>query len=226
MAAIQPKNTDEILVNKISEKTPANNVNISDSFEFVDGGAAVPVSATIDIGTSTAAEHVQEAFVKTITSNGQALTLGTESDHNLDLKQTDLTRFSLTSSGLEQDATNGGSIIMSKASTAVVPGLAQTALTAAGTTISDAYQMTGVFHHFTTVAASSGAKLWNAPLYTKIELVNSGANALALYPPDGSGTINGGGAGSAVSIAVNGYVVCVKVSATNWICREITSAAA
>lgn len=226
MAAIQPKNTDIIHVNRINEKTAASHVNIHNSIYVVDGAEVKPVAATINLGTSTAAEHFLEGFFKEITSNGQALTLGTDSNHDINLKQNALTRFALSSTGLAQDSTNGVSITMTKASTGVVPGVATTGLTATGSAIGDAFGMTSVFNHFTTVAASTGCQLWDAPLYLPIIVVNSGANALALYPHDGTGTLNGGVAGAAVSLAANSFTYCVRVSSTNWICREITSAAA
>jgi hypothetical protein len=225
MAAIQPKNTDDIRVNVIREKTAATGVTINRAIQVVDQGAVVPVDATTDLGTSTAAEHFQEAFVKEVTSNGQALALGTDSAHSIDLKTNATTRWSMESDGdLAQDTTNGGSILVTKQSTAVVAGVAATGLTAAGTTISDALALTCVFNNLTTVAASTGAKLWDAPLNTLIFVRNAGANALLLYPHSGSGTLNGGGAGSSVSIATGAMAMCWKVSSTNWIAIEFTVA--
>lgn len=227
MAAIQPKNTNTIHVDRINEKTALAAVNIQNGI-YVDGSGIRPVFAGMDIGAATsAATHFRELFAKELTSTGQVLDVGTDSAHALNLKTNILTRFSVTSGGdLAQDATSGGSITFTKASTTVVPGLASTALTAAGTTISDALALTATFNHITTAAASTGVKLWDSPLSAQLVIVNSGANAIVVYPHSGSGTINGGAGGAGVSLATNSFTICVRVSSTNWICREIVSAAA
>lgn len=244
MADIQPKNTDTIRVNSIKEKTGGTGVTIENIAKIDDiredtGGAGVslnqivkflsailPLTANIDLGTSTAAQHIKEAFIKELTSNGQALTLGTDSAHSVDLKTSGSTRVSLESDGdLAQDGTNGGNLLWTKASTAVAQAAA-TSLTAAGTIITDALDLTAVFNHITTAAASSGVQLWDAPIGSKIEVVNSGANAVNVFPHSGTGTINGAAGGAAVSVATNAHAYFVRVSSTNWIGREITSAAA
>jgi hypothetical protein len=226
MADIQPKNTDTIRVNVITEKTGASGVSINSCVKANSATALTPVSATIDLGGSAAATHYRKTFTKEITSEGQSITIGTNSAHSCDLKSTGLTRVSIGSDGtITQDATNGGSLVWTKTSTAVAQASA-TALTAAGTIISDALALVNVFNHVTTAAAATGVKLWDAPIGTKIEVVNSGANALNVFPHSASGTMNGGAAGAAVSVATNTYNIFVRVSSTNWIAREITSAAA
>lgn len=88
-------------------------------------------------------------------------------------------------------------------------------LTATGTAITDALQITAVVSHFGTVASSTGAK---APQDMNpgdmILVLNRGAQTLALYPPTSSGIINGGSAGAAVNIAANksGLLFCAKLN--------------
>jgi hypothetical protein len=163
--AIQPKNTTDILVNNIDEKTASAGVTI----------------------------------------NG-AVTVETDGD-------------------LAQDATDGGNLLWTKTSTAVAQAAA-TGLTASGTIITDALDLTAVFNHVTTAAASTGVQLWDAPIGSQLVVVNSGANALNVWPHSGTGTINSGVAGAAVAVATNTYNVFVRVSSTDWIGREIASAAA
>ena len=226
MAAIQPKNTTDILVDKVDQKTAATGVKIQSLVHFKHTGTVVPLTATCDIGSSTAAEHIRETFTKEVTSNGQALPVGTDSVHSLELKTNALTRVAIESDGdLAQDATNGGNLLWTKASTGIAVKHANT-LTAAGTLISDALDLTAVFNVLTTVAASTGAQLWDAPVGTMIIVVNAGANALALYPHSGTGTINGGSAGVSVSIATASLALCVRDTSTNWIAREIAAPAA
>jgi hypothetical protein len=225
MAAIQPKNTDEIHVNIIKEKTAATGVEVQDIVTFTT--AMLPMTAVVDAGSSTAAEHFREAFIKTISSNGQAMELGTDSAHALNLKTTALTRFSLTSAGdLDQDLTNGGSVTLTKASTCVVPGTTGTGLTAAGTLISDALDLTAVFNNVTTTAAATGVQLWDAPLHSMIFVRNAGANALAVYPHSALGTINGGGGGASVAVAAATLNIFWRTSTTAWIGVEFAVAAA
>lgn len=246
MADIQPKNTDTIRVNKIKEKTGGSGITL-DNTVLVDAlvektasngvrlnsivkftTAVIPLTSSIDLGTSTGAEHYREGFFKEITSNGQALLLGTDSAHDLTFKTgaTGLTRMSVLATGeLSQDGTNGSNLLWTKASTAICQAAA-TSITAAGTVITDAFDLVSVFNHVTTAAASTGVQLWDAPIGAKIEVVNSGANALNVFPHSGTGTINGGAGGAAVAVATNTYNVFVRVSSTNWIGREIASAAA
>lgn len=242
MAAIQPKNTDNIKVNIINEKTAASKVSFPDGTKIdsiveYTGAAGVslnailkcttlvlPLSSTIDLGN--VANHFREMLIKEVTSSGQALSVGTDSAHSLTLKSNALDRVAIESDGdLAQDATNGGNLLWTKTSTAVAQAAA-TALTAAGTVITDALDLTSVFNHLTTVAASTGVQLWDAPIGAQITVINGGANALLVYPHSGAGTINGGVAGASVSVATATYNIFVRVSSTNWIGREIASAAA
>lgn len=246
MADIQPKNTDTIRVNVIKEKTSSAGITL-DNTTKVDSivekislagvslnsvvkvtTGLVPLAATLDIGTSTGVEHIRELYAKEITSNGQDLSIGTDSAHSLVLKSGSggLSRVAIESDGdVAQDATNGGNLLWTKSSTGLALKHSNT-LTAAGTTIADALVLIAVYNVLTTVAASSGAKLWDAPIGTMVIVVNAGANALALYPHSVSGTINGGGGGSSVSIATAALAICIRDTANNWIAREIAAPAA
>jgi hypothetical protein len=133
------------------------------------------------------------------------------------------TRWSFTSTGnLSQDGTNGASIVLTKASTGIqLP--TTTGITAAGTTVADATQLTAVYNNITTVAAGTGVKMWNVGT-SMIFVRNGGANALNVYGVDASATINGGGAGSPVSVAVGATVAMVRVAANTWIAFEAPAA--
>lgn len=92
-----------------------------------------------------------------------------------------------------------------------------TGLTATGSALSDAYQITTLNAVFSTVALSTGAKL---PSYWPIGQVgfvqNDGANPLTLYPPTSTGTINGGSAGAGVTIAAAAGNMIVRTTSTNF----------
>lgn len=240
MADIQPKNTDTIRVNTIKEKTASagitldntikvnainekttnNGVQLQGIMGFRSDGTKrlYPLASDVDLGTSTAAEHIQVAYIKTIKSNGQALAVGTDSAHDFTLKTDALTRFKIGSGGtLEQDPTNGSSILMTKASTCVVPGTALTGISAAGSVITDATDLTAVFNNVTTVGANQGVQLWDAPLHSELIVRNASGTTVRVYPESGTSNIDGGAAGAYVNVEAAYMGTFRKVSATNWI---------
>ena len=76
------------------------------------------------------------------------------------------------------------------------------AITAAGTTLGTATPLNAKFNKVTTAAASTGVSLPVAAAGDMVVVQNSGANALSVYPATAAGTIAGGSAGAAVSLAV------------------------
>lgn len=102
---------------------------------------------------------------------------------------------------------------------AVVQGLLGTVadgLTAAGSTNADALQLGAAINRSTTTASGTGVKL---PLPTpgdRVTVINSGANALLVYPGTGA-TINALTATSGgFSVAAGGRADFVGVTNTNW----------
>lgn len=215
MAAIQPKNTTDIKVDNIDEKTGGAGVDLNGIVRAVAAGALKPLSATVDLGTSTAAEHYREVFAKEVTSDGQELTLGTDDAYDVDIKRNGNVMFSLTAAGIESDATNGGSFITQKANTCVT-GPHVSDISAAGSSISDATDLTGQTNRVTTVSASQGVQLWDAPIGATIMVWNSSGTACNVYPHDSSSQLNGGGAGTAKSLPASDMFLCFRKDATNW----------
>lgn len=92
-----------------------------------------------------------------------------------------------------------------------------TGITAAGTTITDATQLSSFINIVSTTAASTGVKLNSSWPVGQIGLVqNNGANALNLFPPTASLTINGGSAGAAVTIAAAAGNLIIRLSSTDF----------
>lgn len=92
-----------------------------------------------------------------------------------------------------------------------------TGLTAAGTTITDALQLTAFTSILSTVAAATGVKL--PPLWPigQIGFVqNNGANALNIFPPTATIKLNGGTDGAAVTTAAAAGALIVRLSATDF----------
>lgn len=76
-------------------------------------------------------------------------------------------------------------------------------ISAAGSTLATATPLTSRFNKVTTVAASAGVSLPVGVGVGEVVVVqNSGSNALSVYPATATGTIAGGSAGAAVSLAV------------------------
>lgn len=141
----------------------------------------------------------------------------------IQLYTTNLLRWYIDAAGpLTQDATNGGDIILTKGSTSVRQTAVNT-ITAAGTGTGDATALTGVINNVTTVAASTGVRLWNAGVGTVVHVRNGGANALTVYPNTG-GTINAGSTDAAVSVATGAICTLACVAASTWIASEAPAA--
>lgn len=80
---------------------------------------------------------------------------------------------------------------------------AATGLVATGSALADALPLRAKFNKVGTAAASTGVSLpVGAAAGDMVVVQNSGANALSVYPATAAGTIAGGSAGAAVSLAV------------------------
>lgn len=89
------------------------------------------------------------------------------------------------------------------------------AVSAAGSTQSDATALTVDFNVVTTVAASTGVKLPTGVAGSRIVIVNKGANTLNIYPVTGA-TIDALAENAAIQIAANGSIEIMASSATQW----------
>lgn len=93
----------------------------------------------------------------------------------------------------------------------------QTAVSAAGSAITDATDLTAEVTDVGTVASSTGVQLPDAAQGKVFLVRNSGANTLTVYPHSAAGTINGGSAGAGVSVATTEIAIFVRTTSTNWI---------
>ena len=89
-------------------------------------------------------------------------------------------------------------------------------VSAAGTTISDATDLTASLNIVTTAAASSGVQLYNGEIGDSQEILNLGANSVTVYPDSTSNRINQLTAGSGFLLAANTSVVVRKLTTTRW----------
>lgn len=92
-----------------------------------------------------------------------------------------------------------------------------TGLTATGTGIGDALQLTAFNSVLSTVALSTGCKLPSAWPVGQIGYIqNNGANPLNLFPPTAAIRINGGTLGAAVTIAAAAGNLIIRLSSTDF----------
>ena len=97
--------------------------------------------------------------------------------------------------------------------TAAICGEGASAVSAAGTTSSDATALTSIYNRISTVAAGAGVKLPPCEMGATIWVTNVGANALLVYPWDTGTTIGGA---TSLTIAPNSAVCFFAVSNTRW----------
>ena len=114
---------------------------------------------------------------------------------------------------LAKEIMQGG---FSAGSARAVNGGVTSAITAAGTTIADATDLTTSQNIITTAAASTGVQLLDGEIGDSQEILNLGANAVTVYPPTTSARINQLTAGSGFSLAPNTSVWCRKWTSTRW----------
>ena len=98
-----------------------------------------------------------------------------------------------------------------------INGAIATGLTAAGTTISDALDLTADTNVIATCAAGAGVQLPSGELGDSVEIYNGGANACKVYPDASTVQCNSLGVGNAFQLATNTMCYCRRVSTTRWV---------
>ena len=101
--------------------------------------------------------------------------------------------------------------------TSAITASVSAALTAAGTVIGDALALVSLVNVVSTALASTGVKLPDVDIGVEVIVQNNGANAINLFPHSSTGTINGGSAGAAVTIAAAAGNRAYRVSSTDWL---------
>ncbi len=115
---------------------------------------------------------------------------------------------------LALDIVKGG---FSPQSAKAINGQVQSSITAAGTSISDATDLTASINVVTTAAASSGVQLPHCEIGDEVEILNLGANAVTVYPDTTSNRINALAAAAGFLLAANTAVKLRKYTTTRWI---------
>ena len=102
-------------------------------------------------------------------------------------------------------------------STVSICGDGNASVTAAGTSAGDATALTYVYNNITTTGANAGVKLPPTEMGETITIVNSGANALTIYPYDTNSTINGA---ASLELLAGGSALLSATSNTAWVSLE------
>ena len=116
--------------------------------------------------------------------------------------------------GLSKNMMGGG---FSAGQAKAINGAVATGLTAAGTVIGDALDLTADLNIIGTAAASTGVQLPSCEVGDSCQIYNGGANAVKVYPDSSSNTINQLSAGSAMLLATNTACQYFKISSTRWV---------
>ena len=115
---------------------------------------------------------------------------------------------------LAREIMQGG--ISSGAAKAINGGVSST-VTAAGTVITDAFDLTTGLNIITTAAAGSGVQLPYAEIGDSVEILNVGANPVKVYPDASANQINQIAAAGPFTLATNTSVVVRKLTTTRWV---------
>ena len=220
MADIQPKNTNTIRVDVIKEKTAS--AGISFPHELYPAANIEPSAATVNLGTSTAAQHFLEAFLKEITSNGQALTIGTDSAHNIVIKLNGNTVWTFTQStgGLDNDSTNGGNLTFNKALTGICHN-GDSTFTATGTTQGAAAPILKSVTVITTATGGVSDSLLlpvitSATLFKPVWIANESGATCKIFPNTGA-NLDDGAANASANLADNTHKMYMPITTTRWL---------
>lgn len=91
-------------------------------------------------------------------------------------------------------------------------------VTAAGTVIGDAAQLTAITSRIGTAAASTGVRLpRNVEIGGVAKIRNDGANTVNVFPAETTDQINNLSAGAAFTVAANVSATFQRVAAARWI---------
>lgn len=101
-----------------------------------------------------------------------------------------------------------------------IGGQTAATVTAAGTIITDAFDLVASNNYISTAAASTGVQLPNTPLGDSVWVYNGGANAVKVYPHSATGTINSSAAGIAVTCPVNTLMRFARWTSTKWVAMQ------
>ena len=90
-------------------------------------------------------------------------------------------------------------------------------ITAAGTVITDAFDLVADVNAIGTCASGAGVQLPSCEIGDSLWVYNGGANTLKVYPDSSSAQINQIAAGGAMNLAVSTAAIYIRITTTRWI---------
>ena len=96
-------------------------------------------------------------------------------------------------------------------------GAIASAITAAGTVITDAFDLVADVNAIATCASGAGVQLPSCELGDSLIVYNGGANQCKVYPDSSSAQINQITAGSAMTLPVNTSALYTRITTTRWL---------
>lgn len=106
---------------------------------------------------------------------------------------------------------------MSAGGAKAINGSLATGLSAAGTVITDALDLTADTNVIGTCASGAGVQVFPGEIGDSQEIYNGGSNSCKVYPDSSSAQFNALGNGNAFLLGTNTMCYCRKISATRWI---------
>lgn len=105
---------------------------------------------------------------------------------------------------------------ISAAAARAINGSVASAVSAAGSSQSDATALKASINYVSTVASGAGVQLYDGVVGDSQIVHNAGANALTVYPPSND-SIQVASANTGVTLPTNTTCIYIKVTSTKWI---------
>jgi hypothetical protein len=115
---------------------------------------------------------------------------------------------------LASDIMKGGT---SAGQAKAINGQISPTVTAAGTTIADAFDLTTSINVVTTATANQGVQLPSAEVGDEVDICNFSGASIIVYPDAAANRINGLNAGGGFTLANNTACKLRKYTSTRWI---------
>mgnify|MGYP001585226636 CR=1 FL=1 len=106
---------------------------------------------------------------------------------------------------------------MSAGGAKAINGSIATGLTATGTVITDALDLSADTNVLATVSSGTGVQVFTAEIGDSQEIYNGGANAVKVWPDSSTSQFNALGAGNSFLLAPNTMCYVRKITTTRWI---------
>jgi hypothetical protein len=198
----------------------------------VDGGTGSSTASGARTNLGAAASGANSDItsisnVATVANSGGHLYVGPSTAHNTYFKSNGSDRMLLVHAELSLRPASDGGMVLGQPSVRWTGVYAfdyietvNAAVSAAGTDLSGATQLSATINYISSGSANQGVKLENKPVGAKCIVFNATGNDIKVYPPTGSQEISNFGVGNSFDLKLSTNVKAAafyKVSSTDWI---------